>query len=463
MAPVRARSRLMRALTGAALTGGLLAAVLQSPAVADGGSPAAVTAARPVEQAFVDNELPATSPGRQAPAAASAAVACEGDGVSGKRVQLLYIRGDADPDRFNQLLPEFRARITNLNFRFASSSDPFGGHREVRFVQNPSTCEPTIDTVVLPQAAVNGGPDTVRAEMDKRGYNNSNRKYLSWVENTICGITWRGIDDRPDQGNSATGTGLVLSGIKGCWDNRDVDVHELTHSLGAVNPSAKYSTPAGHCYVYGDLLCYDDHSIPNPPGKMIEADPDCHDGANLLDCTHDMYFNPNPAPGSYLATHWNVANSPYLTSNGTPLQLPTGNVGIVNAHTGYSADIANSATGDGTRVMTWGYKADDLAQRWNLERLSDGRYRISPLLNNTKALDFNNDRSRVVDGTSYFTQLWNYAGTDNQKWTLRPVSGGKYEIVGYDNGCLTSPTTAGTVLGVWQCNGNDNQRWRITL
>ncbi|MGW1173232.1 RICIN domain-containing protein [Kitasatospora sp. NPDC002543] len=452
----------MRALTGAVLGAGLVAAALQSPAVADGsGSPAA---GRPVEQTIVDDHLPTAAPAQPSLAAApaAAAIACDGNGVNGKRVQLLYVRGDATADRFDQLVPEFRTRVDHLNARYARTSDALGGHRAIRFVQNPSTCEPVVERVVIPQSAVNGGEGAVHDELARRGYNNNDRKYLTWVESTTCGLAWGGGggDDRPGQDNPATGTGIVLVGINGCWDNRDVDVHELTHTLGAVKPSAKYSTSKGHCYVNGDLLCYDDGGIPNPPGTMIDAEPDCHPGAGWIDCTHDMYFNPNPAPGSYLASHWNVANSPYLIAGPAPT-LPTTNVTIVNARTGFAADVDHSRTTDGTRVMSWAYSTGDRAERWNLEHLSDGRYRITPVLNTGSSLDANNDRSRTVDGTSYFAQLWGYAGTDNQKWTLRSVGSGKYEIVGADGGCLTS-STQGVVLGVWQCTGDDNQRWRVS-
>ena len=42
----------------------------------------------------------------------------------------------------------------------------------------------------------------------------------------------------------------------------------------------------------------------------------------MLDCNHDDYFHTNPAPGSYLATRWNVAESKYLA------QLPQSHWGV---------------------------------------------------------------------------------------------------------------------------------------
>ncbi|MCA6091345.1 RICIN domain-containing protein [Streptomyces sp. SCA3-4] len=61
----------------------------------------------------------------------------------------------------------------------------------------------------------------------------------------------------------------------------------------------------------------------------------CPDRANdnRLDCGHDDYFHTNPKPGSYLATHWNIANNRFLISGGgstdpnpspTPTPNPTG-------------------------------------------------------------------------------------------------------------------------------------------
>jgi hypothetical protein len=38
------------------------------------------------------------------------------------------------------------------------------------------------------------------------------------------------------------------------------------------------------------------------------------EGDAFLDCNGDDYFNPHPAAAGYLATHWNVADSPFLST-----------------------------------------------------------------------------------------------------------------------------------------------------
>src|SRR5262249_53538772 len=64
-----------------------------------------------------------------------------------------------------------------------------------------------------------------------------------------------------------------------------------------------------------DIMCYSDY--PNYP-QMQYLCPNPSDDDTLLDCHHDDYFNTAPAPGSYLATHWNPANNRFLT-NAPPL------------------------------------------------------------------------------------------------------------------------------------------------
>lgn len=103
----------------------------------------------------------------------------------------------------------------------------------------------------------------------------------------------------------------------------ELALHELSHNLGAVQRSAPNSSGAGHCNDRYDLMCYEDGG----PGRLF-TDRNC-DGAvsapldpysaalQAWDCNKDDYFNPSPAPGSYLDTHWNLADSAFLCAPAT--------------------------------------------------------------------------------------------------------------------------------------------------
>lgn len=89
--------------------------------------------------------------------------------------------------------------------------------------------------------------------------------------------------------------------------------HEVFHLLGAVQKSAPNhgSSGRGHCDDSSfDLMCR------GGAGCELRQ----HTTTVLLfplDCNRDDYFNPDPPPGSYLATHWNTYNSPFLCAVGT--------------------------------------------------------------------------------------------------------------------------------------------------
>ncbi len=81
-------------------------------------------------------------------------------------------------------------------------------------------------------------------------------------------------------------------------------LHEGSHNMGAVQNDSPNSTGAGHCVDGLDVMCYNDGG-PRGPNYTASA---CSDRAHY-DCHFNDYFNPSPAPGSYLASHWNIAAS----------------------------------------------------------------------------------------------------------------------------------------------------------
>jgi hypothetical protein len=93
----------------------------------------------------------------------------------------------------------------------------------------------------------------------------------------------------------------------------DQVLHEVLHTLGAVQPSAPHFSGGAHCYEIYDVMCY------TPKDGTADAFlRDCEivgeapNPGKPLDCGNDDYFNPSPAPGSYLAGHWNVYQSGFL-------------------------------------------------------------------------------------------------------------------------------------------------------
>jgi hypothetical protein len=137
----------------------------------------------------------------------------------------------------------------------------------------------------------------------------------------MSGRGYRFGDDGPGESNLNNSDGLIAaaatsSGAIDEWVSASLPallLHEMTHTMGAVQESAPHSTSAGHCTDGFDVMCYDDGS---PEGSGYSADVCTVDGISGIgapyDCNKDDYFNPAPAPASYLDTHWNVYNSKYL-------------------------------------------------------------------------------------------------------------------------------------------------------
>jgi hypothetical protein len=238
-------------------------------------------------------------------AKAAASVVCDGDGVTGKRIQVLYVRGTDTASRFAQYLESFRAWAAGVDDIYDASAQETGGSRHVRFVTT-ADCVVDVQEAEVPSAAMADFGATINA-LRALGYNRSDRKYMIFADvNVYCGIGSFAGDDRPGTVNRSNSGPSYGRSDSGCWAP-GVAAHELGHNLGAVNDSAPNSTKAGHCLDEYDLMCYNDSS----GLKTTIVCPDRkHD--QRLDCDHDDYYNTAPSPASYLDTHWNVADNQFL-------------------------------------------------------------------------------------------------------------------------------------------------------
>ncbi|GAC1322232.1 MAG: hypothetical protein NVSMB13_00300 [Mycobacteriales bacterium] len=278
-----------------------------------GGDPAPAGAAVGKARALPPMTSAASAGSDYQTAAATNGIACHGDGVSGQRVQAVYARNADAPDRFASVSASISGTYAGqVESVFAASAAETGGTRHVRWVTGAG-CTLSVLNVVLPAGTPTSFDATINA-MDAMGYNAPDRKYLIWMDATaLCGIATVFPDDQPGLANASVGTGWARID-SGCWglNNHTVEAHELMHTLGSVENTSPHHTAYGHCTDGNELMCYADGA-----GTVVQSVcPASH--ANLFDCNHDDYFSATqPAPGNYLATHWNTATSPWLAVDGS--------------------------------------------------------------------------------------------------------------------------------------------------
>ncbi|MDQ1642568.1 MAG: hypothetical protein QOJ90_1919 [Actinomycetota bacterium] len=331
----RARDRTARKL--AQTTGKTGAALLEAAAAAP---PAAVSSVTPT--------------GYSALAGLTTHVdrSCLGTGTDGNRVQVMYVVEADDPDRFGSVLPTLRDEVANIDDTFALSAALTSGGIRVRWVFDPLTCDPVVVKAVVPSGSLATFDSTVSA-VQAAGYTDVHRKYLMFADAAVlCGIGHL-FDDDSKTGNWNDGSAAMYSRVDtGCWqatDSGSTAAHELMHNLGGVQQSAVNSTPYGHCDDDNDLMCYADGSgVP-----MRAVCPASHEP--LFDCQNDDYFSTSPAPSSYLATHWNTADSSFLDNTYAIGPAPTVTVtGPTQVRPGLPAVL----TASGSDAGTFGWTVD---------------------------------------------------------------------------------------------------------
>ncbi|WP_245699556.1 RICIN domain-containing protein [Streptomyces roseifaciens] len=280
----------------------------QAPSASEalGGAPSVVDARKGGVAAAA-----ATGPGTPAnPQAGSGSkVVCEGDGSSGNRVQVLYVHAPGR-DRFGQYAASFKQWAAETDVIYNASAKETGGERHVRYVTEADCTASVLNVEVSAGDLQEFG--AMNNALAAKGFNRRDRKYMVFADAQVyCGIGTFNGDERPGQDNLSNFGPSYGRTDSGCWGG-STPAHELGHNLGAVNNSAPHTSRAAHCVDEWDIMCYSD--APHYP-KMQVLCPE-RTGDQRLDCGHDDYFHTSPKPGSYLATHWNIANNRFLMAGG---------------------------------------------------------------------------------------------------------------------------------------------------
>jgi hypothetical protein len=206
-------------------------------------------------------------------------------------------------DRYATYLNSFKQWTWEIDDMFRKSAAETGGDRRVRWVHDGS-CFPTVANVTLSPTGDDNFANTI-SELWNQGYSRSDRKYLVFVDAAVyCGIGNAQYDDSPGQTNLNNQGPHYARVDANCWAGFTMG-HELMHTIGGVQVSAPHTSYEFHCWDADDIMCRPTNGTPT---QQLCA----YTNYYRFDCNNDDYFSTNPPAGSYLATHWNTANSGYL-------------------------------------------------------------------------------------------------------------------------------------------------------
>lgn len=258
-------------------------------------------------------------------------------------VELYYAHFQGESDNFGLLAPDIQQQFVAVDRDYISyyAANWFGVSMHL-IVQCDTMGEPQVHDITMSTALGSANFSTIVSDMQAQGHCvasqgggcNAPGPVHYWVftdGNPVAAYGYAGQstvvgDDSPGSGNAINSAdaysvnyGYCLNAAPGTgacdppYDNQGpgsgpgIFAHENGHALGAVQLSAPHSTGAWHCTDGTDVMCYNDGG----PNASQYTSTDCGRGPNgtsPFDCGFNDYFNPSPAPGSYLATHWDVAS-----------------------------------------------------------------------------------------------------------------------------------------------------------
>lgn len=213
--------------------------------------------------------------------------------------------GDPNPNARAEIVQQ----IEEMNAFVDSEAAENGSGASMRFACD-SDGKPTAHVVRVTSCKTWGD---VTNSLSNQGYNQSDEKYVVY-----CGPAGRGggqasiHNDSRDTVSNANNSGpsfAVMYDNDGrdfdAWVATGIPLHEVGHTMGAVQLDAPDSSGAWHCDGRGseDTMCYDDGG-----SKWDDAHACGTVERKHFDACHNDYFHPAPPSSSYLAGHWNLAS-----------------------------------------------------------------------------------------------------------------------------------------------------------
>jgi hypothetical protein len=255
---------------------------------------------------------------------------------SGSKIKLVYAYASDAPDRFGQYadiiqtdakaVAETVAAASNgaKTLRFDTGTDGGAGYVDIASIQLPQSG--AAYRAMNAASRSNAIRDYVKTVLPMSG----TVHYAVYADGLYGGDNIAGIAEMYNDTRKAA---YNYNNVYPLWamvwgdggasfssSHRTTLLHEISHTLGAVQTNAPHATNYGHCSEQADVMCYNDGGL-KAGQSMVTNCP-----TTQYDCNADDYFNPAPAAGSYLATYWNVYDSAFLCApascvNGGPTDV----------------------------------------------------------------------------------------------------------------------------------------------
>lgn len=226
---------------------------------------------------------------------------CVPNGTTQWQNLLIYAVPADRADRYDTLKDTLRNLAASANGHLRGEAGEFGESATYKFACDTDGAV-TVVRARLPTTTATDSFSTIVSDLVAQGYGKSHVKHWVWYDGSFAGIGGQGHVNNDDTNRleNANNRGGHFALTYGYLD-WGIMMHESGHNMGAVQLSAPNTSGGWHCNDGIDIMCYSDGgSNASYSGSVCSTE--------HFDCGHNDYFNPLPAPGSYLDTHWNIAS-----------------------------------------------------------------------------------------------------------------------------------------------------------
>jgi hypothetical protein len=233
-----------------------------------------------------------------------------GDNSDRRFVAIYAVPHDNPNKRFSTMLPKIRQAIYNASGYMDDEGNEAA--QRIKFLCPSGSAAPTVFDIS--DLAVSDASDSFSKIVDAlkaRGFKHSNEKYYVFYDaymgdGSVGGQGQVFGDSRASGDNYNNSIGAMYAidySDRGLQAPDWVDsLHEMGHTMGAVQKDSTNSNGHWHCRDESDIMCYAEQGVSTFSSCGLSPQ-----GFERFDCRWNDYYGPFPASGSYLTNHWNIA------------------------------------------------------------------------------------------------------------------------------------------------------------